>query len=193
MGTPRLSELKIVVLILASGRGERFIASGGTTHKLDALIHMGHGLPSKTVLQATLDKASSTGLHVHVERRNHSGMGDTIAAAVAANLDADGWLMLPADMPLVPTEVILAVASAIQDSPHIAIAAPFFKEQRGHPVGFSKACLSDLLALSGDEGARSLFQKFEIKKINVDKLPFAQGCLIDIDTVADLALNSQPF
>jgi molybdenum cofactor cytidylyltransferase len=37
------------VLILASGRGERFKASGGTVHKLQAL------LAGKPVLQHTLD------------------------------------------------------------------------------------------------------------------------------------------
>jgi molybdenum cofactor cytidylyltransferase len=152
---------------------------------------MGQGLPRKTVLQATLDKACSTGLAVHIERSNHTGMGDTIAAAVAAMRNFDGWLMLPADMPIVSPEVILTVAAGLQDAP---IAVPVFKGKRGHPVGFSRDCLADLLALSGDEGARSLFQKFEVKKINVDQLAFAQGCLIDIDTVADLeAINNQIF
>ena len=37
-----------VVLVLASGRGERFRASGGTTHKLQAL------LGARTVLDHTL-------------------------------------------------------------------------------------------------------------------------------------------
>jgi molybdenum cofactor cytidylyltransferase len=190
MGTPQFPKLKLVVLILASGRGERFVASGGTTHKLDAFIHMRQGLQSITVLQATLDKASSTGLAVHVERANHAGMGDTIAAAVAATRDFDGWLMLPADMPLVPKEVILAVAQGLNEA---EICVPIFEGTRGHPVGFSRACLHDLLVLSGDEGARSLFQKFEVNKINVDKLPYAQGCLIDIDTVQDLAAINSPI
>jgi molybdenum cofactor cytidylyltransferase len=183
MGAPRLAELKLVVLILASGRGERFKASGGTTHKLDALIHMGQGLPSKTVLQATLDKAFSTGLNFYVERKNHAGMGDTIAAAVAANPHVDGWLMLPADMPLVPAEVILAVAKGLKAA---QICVPTYQGQRGHPVGFSKTCLTDLLALSGDEGARSLFHKYEVNKINVDAISGAKGCLLDIDTPQEL-------
>jgi molybdenum cofactor cytidylyltransferase len=118
-------------------------------------------------------------------------MGDTIAAAVAIARDFDGWLILPADMPLVPTDVILAVAQGLHKT---EICVPVFEGIRGHPVGFSKACLGDLLALSGDKGARSLFQKFEVKKINVDKLPLAKGCLIDIDTVHDLAdINNQAF
>jgi molybdenum cofactor cytidylyltransferase len=168
---------RLIILILASGRGERFKASGGATHKLDA------PLGATTVLQATVDQACRTGLFVHVERSNHAGMGDTIAAAVAANKDADGWLMLPADMPFVPVDVMLAVARGL---PAAEICVPVFQGQRGHPVGFSKRCLNDLLALTGDEGARSLLQRFEVTKITVDDLPQAAGCLIDIDTRQDL-------
>jgi molybdenum cofactor cytidylyltransferase len=176
------------ILILASGRGERFKASGGTTHKLDAPILIQQGLQSTTVLQATLDKARATGLPCHVERASHAGMGDSIAAAVAATQSADGWLILPADMPMVPTEVMLAVANALQSPSQPAIVAPFFAGKRGHPVGFSKVCLDDLLALTGDLGAKSLFSTFAMLKINVDDVPHAQGCLIDVDTMQDLEM-----
>lgn len=57
-----------VVLILGSGRGDRFIASGGTTHKLHAR------LGSKTVLQHTLDAVRSSGLPWHVEDAGHHGI-----------------------------------------------------------------------------------------------------------------------
>ncbi len=179
MGAPR-----VTILILASGRGERFKASGGLMHKLDAHIHI--GLQTKTVLQATLDKASSTGLAVHLERSNHAGMGDTIAAAVAATQDADGWLILPADMPMISPEVILAVANGLLKPSKPAVVAPFFQGERGHPVGFSRTCLSDLLMLRGDSGAKALLTKFGVKKINVSDLPLAAGCLVDIDTQQDL-------
>ena len=64
------------VLILASGRGERFKASGGSVHKLQAL------LAGKPVLQHTLDAVRASGLPWHVEDAGHPGMGDSIAAAV---------------------------------------------------------------------------------------------------------------
>jgi molybdenum cofactor cytidylyltransferase len=70
-----------IVLILASGRGERFIASGGQGSKLDAL------LAGKRVLDWTLDAVRATGLPYHVEAGGHAGMGDSIAAAVAATQD----------------------------------------------------------------------------------------------------------
>ena len=71
-----------VVLVLASGRGERFSASGGTTHKLQA------DLCGATVLQRTLDAVRASGLRWHLEDAGHPGMGDSIAAAVRATRDA---------------------------------------------------------------------------------------------------------
>ena len=168
------------------------MASGGLTHKLDAWLPVPSALSAKTVLQATLDAVIATGLAYHVERRGHAGMGDTIAAAVAKTQDAGGWLMLPADMPLIDSNAILAVANALQADERAAsqsVVMPVVGGQRGHPVGFPKACLADLLALSGDEGAKSLFQKYQTKKIHVDQLPeiqYPEGCLIDMDTTADL-------
>jgi molybdenum cofactor cytidylyltransferase len=185
--------MQIVVLVLASGRGERFKASLTSadihTHKLDAPFFLGHidkGLPAMTVLETTVYKARQTGLTVHIERSNHAGMGDAIAAAVTATQDADGWLILPADMPMVPPGVVLAVADGLKNRAKPAIVAPFFQGQRGHPVGFSKSCQSDLLDLRGDFGARALLIKFGVQKINVTDLPMAAGCLLDIDTPQDL-------
>jgi hypothetical protein len=83
------------VLVLASGLGARFTASGGVGHKLQA------DLAGKTVLQHTLDAVRSSGLRWHLEDAGHPGMGDSIAAAVRATRDAAGWLVLPADLPLI--------------------------------------------------------------------------------------------
>ncbi len=50
-----------VILVLASERGERFLASGGTSHKLQA------DLGGKSVLQRTLDAVRDSGLQWHLE------------------------------------------------------------------------------------------------------------------------------
>ena len=73
------------VLVLASGRGERFIASGGSTHKLQAL------LAGKPVLQHTLEAVAASGLPWHLENAGHPGMGDSIAAAVRATSGVRPW------------------------------------------------------------------------------------------------------
>ncbi len=165
------------VLILASGRGERFLASGGTTHKLQAL------LTGKTVLQHTLDAVKASGLPWHVEDGGHPGMGDCIAAAVSKTLDAHGWLILPADLPLIQAATLLQVAQALQTN---EVVLPCFVsdgiEQRGHPVGFSVVCKSNLLNLRGDKGAAGVIIAYNAIKLVVNDI----GIVTDIDTVDDL-------
>ena len=96
------------VLVLASGRGERFRASGGTQHKLQA------PLAGRAVLARTLDAVRASGLPWHLEDAGHPGMGDSIAAAVRATAaDAVGWLVLPGDLPLVRPATLRRVAERL--------------------------------------------------------------------------------
>ena len=133
-----------VVLVLASGRGERFIASGGTTPKLQAL------LGGQPVLERTLDAVRASGLPWHVEDAGHAGMGDCIAAAVGATRDAPGWLVLPGDLPLVLPDTLRAVAAGLARKP---VVVPHYRGQRGHPVAFGASCGEALCLLQGAQGA----------------------------------------
>jgi molybdenum cofactor cytidylyltransferase len=161
------------VIILASGRGERFAQSGGRVPKLQAL------LCGKPVLQHTLDAVKASGLAWHVESAAHPGMGDSIAAAVAATADAAGWLILPADLPLVRMETLQTIAQHLCQS---EVVLPTYQQLRGHPVGFGRACMQDLLALSGAHGAMSIVRRHACMEIPVDDV----GIVTDIDTVQDL-------
>jgi molybdenum cofactor cytidylyltransferase len=98
-----------VVLVLASGRGERFAASGGAGSKLQAM------LGGQAVLARTLAAVRASGLAWHVEDAGHPGMGDSIAAAVRATPDAGGWLVLPGDLPLVQVGFSAACRDALLD------------------------------------------------------------------------------
>ena len=165
------------VLVLASGRGERFAASGGGTHKLQAL------LAGKPVLQHTLDAVAASGLPWHLEDASHDGMGDTIAAAVRATPEAAGWLVLPGDLPLVQAATLRAVAHALAQH---AVVVPMFKGTRGHPVGFSAACRDALLGLKGNQGAASVVNAHaainSVAYVDVAD----EGAVTDIDTLDDL-------
>ena len=180
------------VLILASGRGERFLASGGQTHKLQALLH------GKTVLQHTLDAVMASGLPWHVEDAGHPGMGDSIAAALAKTSNAAGWLILPADLPLVQPQTLLAVAQALQTNDvvqpcylpegdalavaHRVVEGGRIIEQFGHPVGFAAVCRQDLLKLRGMKGAAGVIKQYSAIKLIVNDI----GIVTDIDTLDDL-------
>lgn len=167
-----------VVIVLASGRGERFVASGGTGSKLDAL------LAGKSVLQRTLDAVRASGLPWHLEDAGHEGMGDSIAAAVRANPAAAGWLVLPGDLPLLRPQTLQSVAAALAQH---AVVVPHFHGQRGHPVGFGAECGPALAALGGEHGAapvvRALAAQGRVAFIEVEDA----GMVTDIDTVQDLA------
>ena len=142
------------VLVLASGRGERFRASGGVSHKLAA------PLGGRPVLEHTLD-------------------------AVRATADAAGWLVLPADLPLVRPETLRRVAQALAAG--AAAVQPQHQGQRGHPVAFAAGARDALLALCGERGAAPVLQALrargEVCDLAVDDI----GIVTDIDTLADLA------
>lgn len=170
MGSP-------VVIVLASGRGERFAASGGQGSKLQA------PLAGKAVLDWTLDAVKASGLRWHVERAAHAGMGDSIAAAVRATSDASGWLILPGDLPLIQPDTLRAVADALA---HFDVVVPHYRGQRGHPVGFGETCETALCSLKGPQGAQSIVRAEAtvdaVHDMEIDDV----GIVTDIDTLADL-------
>jgi molybdenum cofactor cytidylyltransferase len=164
---------KPTVIVLASGRGERFKASGGSTHKLQAL------LAGKAVMQHTLDAVIASGLPWHLEQAAHPGMGDSIGAAVAATPEAVGWLVLPADLPLIQSSTLLAIAAALAKHD---VVLPLFAGQRGHPVGFGAACRDALLQLKGSQGAAAIVRAYGAAELVVNDI----GVVTDIDTLQDL-------
>ena len=164
-----------VVLVLASGRGERFIASGGRGSKLQAL------LAGRPVLEHTLAAVRASGLPFHVEDAGHPGMGDSIAAGVRATSNASGWLVLPGDLPLIAPSSLLAVAEALAAA---TVVLPMHAGTRGHPVGFSSIHGPALQALRGTEGAAAIVRSASPLRLDLADA----GIVMDIDTVEDLAL-----
>ena len=167
-----------MVLVLASGRGERFRASGGQGSKLQAL------LAGRPVLERTLDAVRASGLPWHLEQGGHAGMGDSIAAAVRATRQAAGWLVLPGDLPLVQAGTLQAVAQAL--ARHLTVV-PVCQRQRGHPVGFAAALGDELASLCGPTGAARVLRAHPPHELALDDA----GCITDIDTLQDLVLAQQ--
>ncbi len=109
-------------------------------------------------------------------------MGASLACGIRATSDAAGWVVALADMPWIRPETIVEVAAAIARG--AVVAAPFYRGERGHPVGFGKACGPTLSALRGDAGARSVLAERAgaMVRIDVDD----PGIARDIDTPSDL-------
>ncbi len=183
------------IIVLGAGRGSRYT---GARHKLaeslggDSVMTctvrnaLGSGLP---VLVVTLprfvddvaDLVAKRDIVVLGETTGYApgGMGDSIAAGVSARPGAGGWLVLPADMPLVRSATLTAVAAALGPHP---VAYAQYQGRRGHPVAFGSELFSELVRLSGDEGARRVLARFPGQAVEVDD----PGVLLDMDTEADL-------
>jgi len=110
------------------------------------------------------------------------GMSASLAAGVAYNHNADGWLIGLADMPVISSAIIGEVRDAIASG--ASLAAPYCDGQRGHPVGFAARYRDELLALQGDAGAREILKREAGSLLRIDTTD--PGIFTDIDNPEDL-------
>ena len=166
--------MNISAILLAAGSSSRF---GG-----DKLLHpLPDGTPIgvatarnlKAALKETLvvvrpgDERlvrlfSAEGMRVTVCDRAHLGMGASLAWGVSQCADADGWI--------------------------VALAAPAYRGQRGHPVGFAQEFYQALMGLTGDAGARDIVAAHAQDLVLIDCDD--PGILRDIDRREDLKRGS---
>jgi molybdenum cofactor cytidylyltransferase len=185
----------IVGILLAAGAGTRF---GGAklVHPLDDGVaiaaHAARNLfaaelplvvavvrPGDFPLAEMLEQE---GCEVMPCAESARGMGHTLAHGIQSTRDVSGWIVALADMPRIDPRTIQQVARALAAG--ATIAAPVYKGERGHPVGFSASLRDELLRLSGDSGARAVLERHrdEVQLIECDD----PGVLVDIDRKSDL-------
>ncbi|MGR3711812.1 MAG: nucleotidyltransferase family protein [Shimia sp.] len=121
------------------------------------------------------------------------GMAHSLSAGIKGlSNDITAVVILPADMPEITADDFFTMAEAYATSPKDAILrATSADGKTGHPVIFPSICFADLLALKGDQGARSVIEKHA----TVIKVPLPDAhALTDLDTPADWAAwrASQP-
>lgn len=184
----------IVGILLAAGESRRFgsrkllhpLADGtlvgvrsaanltGAVDRTIAVVAPGDGL--------LIDRLAKTDVEICACPQSHEGMGASLACGVRASADAGGWVIALADMPFVLPSTVGLIAQALRDG--AAIVAPSYADQRGHPVGISRAYYAELAALSGDIGAKNILQRDRdrIVLLSVDD----PGIHRDIDSLEDL-------
>jgi molybdenum cofactor cytidylyltransferase len=96
----------------------------------------------------------------------------------------DAWFLVPADHPLLDTEVIDRMISAWRASTR-KILVPTYHGKRGHPTLFRFDLTSEILRLPADQGLNMLLkrQAAEIEQLEID-LP---AVVADLDTPEDYA------
>jgi molybdenum cofactor cytidylyltransferase len=180
-------------LLLCGGKSSRF-GSDKLAANLDgqplvahSVRHLLAGTGNALAVIPTGSKAlrrilDDAGCDVLESRDCIRGMGASLAAGVAATADASGWVVALGDMPFVKPLTIAAIVDKIEKG--ALLAAPIYQGIRGHPVGFSARLRDELLALDGDEGARSVIARH---RDAIDVLIVAdEGVGADIDVPADL-------
>jgi molybdenum cofactor cytidylyltransferase len=186
--------LNIVGLLLAAGSATRFGSdklSHPLPHGVAIAVQAARQLKSEVprvfavVKPGTEQLAlqlTNEGCEIVVCENAAEGMGASLACAVRAAGRADGYLIALADMPFLRRTTIAAVRDALATG--VPLVAPYFRARRGHPVGISGAMFEQLLALKGDEGAKSVLMQNQDRLV---KIPVGDpGVIRDIDTPDDL-------
>ncbi|KTB63562.1 MULTISPECIES: NTP transferase domain-containing protein [Pseudomonas] len=193
----------VAAIVLAAGQGIRFRAAAGADQ--DKLLADCIGLDGVTrpvieqVLMTLPERVVRRWLVTSPDRLavirlakaygcevlllDSPGMGDSIAAAVAASASADGWLVVLGDMPFIQPSTLERVIDAVQDD---GISVPVQAGKYGHPVAFGRALGPRLMALSGDRGAKPLFTQAVVREVPVED----PGVLWDVDVPQMLSFST---
>jgi molybdenum cofactor cytidylyltransferase len=194
---------RLEAVVLAAGAGVRF-GGGKLTAPwrkgvlLEAALAAAFAAPARSVTvvigaDAEAVAATARGFDPRTVIVHAPDYAEGMAASLRAGLqslppDADGVFVFLGDMPRVPTAVLPRMARAMADG---ALAvAPVFGGRRGNPVLLSRPLFPQLLALTGDAGARGVLQALGDRLALVESPD--DGVLFDVDTHADLGRARWP-
>lgn len=184
--------MNISVIVPAAGSASRFGADkrclrmpGGEsllafcTRRLRALFDDVSVVlrPDDRVLADTLAELEC---RVIVNPQPQHGMGSSLACGVRATADADAWLVMPGDLPLVRAQTFARIGERLADADAVV---PVCHGRRGHPVGFGRRFRERLTGLHGVTGGRALLRGADdaVVWLNVHD----PGIYQDVDTPED--------
>ena len=171
--------------LLADLHGKPLIQhAANTVSELPWLAQLAIVAPGKPQLAKPL---SAAGFEVVVTDAPPHGIGYSIAKAAAAALETPALALLIClgDMPFVTAETLQRLVAALAVEPNRAIAGcDNFSAERGMtpPVLFRRCYFPELTELSGDNGGKSLIQRYADQVVTFT-LP-AEQCR-DFDCEAD--------
>jgi molybdenum cofactor cytidylyltransferase len=192
----------VAAIVLAAGQGSRFRAEAGADQDKLLADCVGRDGVMRPVIEQVLvnlpDRLVARWLVTSPDRTEvirlaqaygcqvlllqSAGMGESIAAAVAASASADGWLVVLGDMPFIQSSSIERVIDVLEED---GISVPVQAGEYGHPVAFGRAFGPDLMALTGDRGGKPLFARARVREVQVEDA----GVLWDVDLPKRLSFN----
>jgi molybdenum cofactor cytidylyltransferase len=184
-------------VVLAAGSGSRFgggklLAAWDAGVLLEGALAAAFAAPVRSVtvvIGADADAVAAAALAFDpramiVHAADHAeGMGASLRTGIASlPADADGVFVFLGDMPRVPAAVLPRMAQALVDG--ALAAAPVWRGRRGNPVLLDRTLFPQLLALTGDAGARGVLQDLGDRLVLVESPD--DGVLFDVDEPGDL-------
>lgn len=186
-------------VVMASGEGRRFRASGGAGNKLLAdaggrplVAAAAASVPPEAfeVVVSTRWPDVAEAVHRFVPGARvvlHEGplRSDSVRAGLAVGADRwEGCLFLPGDQPLVRRASFLALTRAFESDPARAYRLSW-QGAPASPVLFPARCFPALLRLAGKDGGQSVLGAADGPAVSL--VEAGDGCeLLDVDTVDDL-------
>lgn len=185
-------------VVLAAGLGSRFgggklLTAYGSGVLLDGALAAAFDAPVRavTVVTGADGPAVAAAALAHdpsvriVQATDYArGMSASLRAGIASlPEDVDACFVFLGDMPRVPPAILKPLADAVAAG--APAAAPTFQGRRGNPVVISRALFPDVLALTGDEGARKVLDALG-ERLALVEAP-DDGVLFDVDVREDLA------
>ena len=189
---------RIAGILLAAGRSTRM---GGRNKLLvpfngkPMVRHAAEALMASKLVQSVIVighqaeevDAALEGMDAPRVPNRHFATG--IASSVVAGLEAvpgdvDGVVIALGDMPLINAQEIDRLIAAFNPTEHRSICVPVSAGRRGNPVLWGRQYFPALQALSGDQGARALFDQYKDEIVEVAIA--GEGVLTDFDTPESL-------
>lgn len=134
---------------------------------------------------STLLELELVGLQTRIIQAENwqEGMAASLRAGITAVADCDAALVMLCDQPLVTAEHLQALLAEFQPG---VIVASDYGEALGPPCVFDRAYFPELLALTGDSGARKLLTKYPCRTVAFP------GGRADVDTLTDWQALAAP-
>jgi molybdenum cofactor cytidylyltransferase len=158
--------------VVASGASPVIVVTGHMAHEIGAALE---GIEVELVHNPDFAEGLASSLK--------TGLGKVPAAAAGA-------LVVLADMPGITTDILRRLISTFQARPRPAIVLPTVAGKRGNPVLWSRDFFPELMAVSGDTGARHVLARHEDA---VERVEIGQAAGLDVDTPAALKAAGGTF
>ncbi|MDE0331378.1 MAG: nucleotidyltransferase family protein [Nitrospinae bacterium] len=177
------------------GRNKLLLPLGGETVVRKTAKAVCESAVSQVILvtghEEALVKQAVEGLDVRIAHNPRYAGGQStsmIAGIEAASEDAEAYLFVLGDQPLLTPEIVDRLIARYEESrPDALVAAPVFQKKRGNPTLFAASLKDELLQTSGDAGGRNIIQR--LKTESPEKIVFLElpndDIFLDIDTEED--------